>query len=130
MTKYYFGFTAFVLLAGCIFRSVTNLDLVGTYETMLPDGGREILELKSDGVCGQKIALKAGGIFMAQGSWKYDNEYITLKKIHLSVDVEGNINPRISQISVGMIVLPVGRDLAGKVIIGSIEGTYYERMRK
>lgn len=123
------GLAALMALGGCILRPVTEKELVGTYEGTLPDGGVEVLELKPNGVCDQRVTLKDGRIFAATGSWKYEKSFgrISFVGLHNSVSFDGKINPNIEK-TTGFVQSPsVERNLAGKTIIGSTEGTYYEK---
>jgi hypothetical protein len=125
-------------LGGCMLRPVSEKELIGTYEAVLPDGtfgpkrglpdgGSETLEIKPDGTCVQNIALKDGRRFLARGTWEYNaSGTVTLSGLHLTVK-DNVINPEIEK-TTGFVQGPsVGRDLFGSLIIGSTEGMHYEK---
>ncbi len=125
---------------GCILWPVNKKDVIGTYQSVLqdgtpglPDGGSEILELKTDGTCKQEITLKDGRAFSAKGRWEWDSDKrytgkkIMLKEIYWAVDEE-KITPYLEK-TIGHVVpfLSVRRTLTGRVAIGSDEGSHYEK---
>ncbi len=122
-----------MVLPGCILWPVSEKELIGTYQSVLqggtpglPDGGTEVLELRSNGTCQQDIVLKDGRKFSANGTWEYDRGDLTLKGIYSTVDAEEKINPHIEKMP-GYISTSAGRSLVGRIILGSTEGTHYEK---
>lgn len=122
-------------LGGCIFWPVNEKEVIGTYQAVLqdgtpglPDGGSEILELNADGTCTQKITLKNGRSFLAQGTWKYNKSLgnITLEGLHNAVK-DDVINPDIEK-TTGFLQSPsVCRNFIGQIILGSTETPHYEK---
>lgn len=119
---------------GCFFWPISQKELIGVYQSVLqdgtpglPDGGTEMLELKSDSICEQNIALKNGRKFLARGTWKYEQGNVVLKNIHNSIDMEDKINPDIENTTGFQISSSVGRTLGGRILIGSREVTHYEK---
>ncbi len=129
------GFAILMNLAGCIIRPVSEEDVIGTYQSVLqdgtpglPDGGSEILELKADGTCIQKITLKDGRRFLAQGTWKYNKSLgnITLESLHNAIR-DDVINPEIEK-TTGFLQSPsVCRNFIGQIVLGSTETPHYEK---
>jgi hypothetical protein len=127
-------------LNGCIAWPVNKKDVIGIYQSVLqdgtpglPDGGSEILELKADGTCKQEIALKDGRTFSAQGTWEWDSDkryignQVTITGIYWVIH-DDRINPDLEK-SLGNVVqsLPAERNLVGRIILGSLEGSHYEK---
>ncbi len=125
-------------MSGCMFWPVNKKDVIGTYRSVLqdgtpslPDGGSEMLELKADGTCIQKIALKDGRTFFAQGTWRYSEPpslkgYIILEGTRIVVNDE-SISANIGKVIAGPRMLPVTRNLIGRMTIGSSETSHYEK---
>jgi hypothetical protein len=128
-------------LGGCMLRPVSEKELIGTYQavpmeilnvqaTGLPDGGVEILELKPDGTCEQDIALKDGRKFSAKGTWEYyppPHAHIIMQGTYVAVHMGQNIAANIEKTITTVRDFPIGRDLAGRIILGSTEYTHYEK---
>ncbi len=121
--------------SGCMLWPIGEKELIGTYQSVLqdgtpalPDGGSEILELRPDGTCTQKIALKDGRNFSTQGVWEYNKKLgiISLGGLHNAVK-DDVINPEIER-TAGFLQSPsVGRNFVGRIILGSTEGCHYEK---
>ncbi len=125
---------------GCILWPVNKKDVIGVYQAVLqdgtpglPDGGSEILELKPDGSCIQQVRLKDGRVFSAQGTWEWGSVrsflYRTVITIGIYSVVDGEkIDPDFEKIREKLVRnLSVGRTLTGRIILGSDEGSHYEK---
>ena len=121
-----------------MFWPVNKKDIIGTYQSVLqdstpglPDGGSEILEIKQDGTCEQEILLKDGRTFSAKGVWRYSSShwknYIILEGTHIAVDDKGEISTEIQKIIPGQRMLPITRNLIGRIVLGSSETPHYEK---
>lgn len=135
------GFTVAALLAGCVLQPVNEKDVVGTYQSVLqdgipglPDGGSEILELKADGTCKQEVSLKDGRTFSAQGTWEWKSDgsdaskRVLAKGIYWVVADKEKINPDLETSTKNVVQsLSVSRTFEGRVLLGSREGTHYEK---
>ena len=118
------------LLSGCMFKHVSEQDLLGKYQADLPDGTVEILELLPKGVCVQEIRLKDGASYKAEGDWKYDVERgrIFLRGIRQALTPPGVPNPDIAQPPDEVpLATPVSRTLMGAVTIMMHVGIDYQK---
>ncbi len=130
------GLVILMSFGGCVLWPVNKKNVIGTYQAVLedgtpglPDGGSEILELKPDGSCIQQIFLKDGRTFAAQATWTYDksNKTVDVRGAYIVVIGPDEINPDIDKTLDTLALWPTGRDLAGRVILGSGEGVHYKK---
>ncbi len=134
------GLAILIGLHGCIAWPVSKRDVIGIYQSVLedgtpglPDGGVETLELKPDGTCVQKIALKDGRNFSAQGTWEWESdgsylgETVTVMGLYRVIH-DREINPDLEK-SIGNVMqsYPAWRSFTGRIILGSDEGSHYEK---
>lgn len=133
---YYFINLLFLLaIIGCKLQPVAEIDLVGKYEGIVPHGGLEVLELKSDGVCIQCATFDDGTLFSATGTWKYIKypNAVELRGINQVVEYDGAINPNLWKKRDIVRIMPISRNLSGKIMIGVSEdpdeqwGIYYKK---
>lgn len=113
-------------------QPITNSALFGKYSIVLPDGGKETLNLLPNGKCEQNIFLKDGKIYNAIGEWKYIKlnswDYLRLEGTHISTQFGNKINPNIEQIPKGGTGgLPISRTLMGHIIIDKDESHYFKK---
>ncbi len=134
------GLAILIGLNGCIAWPVNKKDVIGIYQSVLqdgtpglPDGGSEVLELKPDGICKQNIALKDGRTFSAQGIWKWscDKRYVgkrvVITGIYYVLDEEDRVLPNFEKTKGMLQIFPAVRTLTGRVMLGSDEGSHYEK---
>lgn len=129
MAGYLIGLVALMAFDGCILRPIAEKEIIGTYQGSLPDGGVEVLELKSDGVCDQRVTLRDGRKFSASGTWSYDKPKgnVKLRGVYITVNFMGEIDADLGKIKDTLRIEPVKHSLSGKIIIGADEGETYEK---
>jgi hypothetical protein len=112
------------LTSGCMFRSVSEHDLIGKYRADLPDGGVETLELLPGGDCVQEIRLHSGLSYSARGKWRYDESVtcVYLDGTRQALTPDHKINPDMARIDTVTAAPSVSRTIFGTVTIGSSEG--------
>jgi len=123
-------------ITGPMMKAITAGDLVGKYETQLPERGKETLNLLADNKCEQVIQLQNGATYTAMGQWRFDklgsSDYICFNNIRSSLSEFGDkINPNIAEIEKDLsILLPIERTLMGNIKIGLYEdqGIYYRKI--
>lgn len=129
-------FTIVMGFIGCMFWPINKKDLIGTYQCVLedgtpglPDGGSETLELYPDGTCMQEVVLKDGATFSTKATWRYDGTHkkVHLRGIYIAVIGPDEINPDMGKTRDTSDVRPIGRNLHGRIILGSALGTRYEK---
>jgi hypothetical protein len=121
--------TAFIVIGGCYMRPVTEKELVGTYEGLLPDGGMEFLILKPDGAVDQHVSLKDGREYSSNGTWTFDKSRgnVKFRGIYITVNFMGEIDHDIGKVNDTLRILPIKQKLSGKVVIGADDGQNYEK---
>ncbi len=117
------------ITSGCMFKSVSEQDLIGKYQADLPDGGTETLELLAGGDCIQEIRLHSGVFHSARGKWRYEPSVacIYLDGTRQSLTPERKTNPDMARIDAITGAPSVSRTIFGTVTIGSSESIYYKK---
>jgi hypothetical protein len=120
-----------IMTAGCSFLSPTEIDLIGTFESSLPENGTEVIEIKSGGICHQVISFKNGKKISTDGTWKYEVQHknINLKGLYITLDFMGNIVPDMPPTTDTLRILAVKYDVFGNVLIGYDEGEQFQKRR-
>jgi hypothetical protein len=118
------------LLTGCMFKHVSDEELIGKYSADLPDGGTESLELVRGGECIQIIRSKSGPVYEAHGTWKYNagDRHILFRGIRDSVTETHEINPKIAEIPPGGVSTDLFRTWTGTPVIYLTEDSYYRKL--
>ena len=131
-----------IAITGPMSNPITGKELIGEYETQLPDGGKEVLTLFPEGICKHDIFLKDGRTYHATGKWQHDeihtkfgsSDYLNLEGTMDSLSEFGDkINPNIEDIPQGASAgLPVERTLMGhiKISLYGDQGIYYRKIEK
>ena len=121
------------VLSGCMFRVISEADLIGKYTASLPDGGVEELELLKGGRCIQVIRLRNGSVYEAHGNWELwryrSRPRLTFKGLRSSMTATHEINPDIATARLGVIDTDVSRSFTGIPIINLTEDSYYRKVR-
>lgn len=125
-------------LGACTLQTIEENDLIGRYQSVLsdgksglPDGGSEMLELKSDGTCKQDIRLKGGRTFSTKATWTYDKSErtISVRGAYVAVISADEINPDVGKTTDTLHTMPVGYKWGGGGILLGLDGSaHYEKM--
>lgn len=120
-----------LLVTGCMFKKVTEQDLIGKYRAELPGGGSEVLELLSEGACAQEIRLPDGTSYKARGTWKYlpDSKYLQVRGIRAALTPTHELNPKLADApSEEVLATPISRSGTGNLTIMLHEGVDYRKL--
>jgi hypothetical protein len=109
--------TAFAAVFGsCTYKPVPESELIGDWRAELPDAGFETLEI-------QKVQLRDGKTYTAEGSWEYlppNKHHLYLRGLPDSLGSGDGVAPK-------LFGLDVYRTLFGAPRLYLSESTYYRK---